>query len=77
MPRSVMHASHGSGWLETMMKWSGWTIICVASMWTCASATVHELPIDGCTNYPQPRKGHKPTVITYPVSIATRPRVGK
>jgi L,D-transpeptidase ErfK/SrfK len=137
-----MHHTGAAGW-ETMMKWSVWTIICVASVWTCASATVYELPIDASGvvgadehikstyqdtlldiarryslgydeiiranpgidvwlpgegtdillparrilppgphegivvnlpehrlyYYPKPRKGHKSTVITYPVSI--------
>jgi len=30
-----------------MMKWSVSTIVCIASVWTCASATVYELPADG------------------------------
>jgi L,D-transpeptidase ErfK/SrfK len=30
-----------------MKRWSGWTIAWVASAWTCASATVFELPADG------------------------------
>jgi L,D-transpeptidase ErfK/SrfK len=30
-----------------MKKWLSWTIVCAASAWTCASATVYDLPADG------------------------------
>ena len=32
---------------DPMKQWLSWSVVCVASLWTCASATVYDLPADG------------------------------